>query len=133
LRELYIFFLKCCKKSLKKIPFYEKVICNVHKRPITNISCFEDFKINFFVIIYTIKSPTNCILIMTSPYFSLIMQCLKVFFRFIPFVRNNFFYISLFCYTLLCLKVDIKNFIFHITFIYTFIFTINYYHIHFIS
>ncbi len=100
LGELYIFLKTCCKKNLSKIPFYEKVICNVYRRPITNISCFEDFKINFFVIIYTIKSPTNCIIIMTSPYFALIMQCLKVFFHFILSIRIIFS--TSVCFAILC-------------------------------
>jgi hypothetical protein len=43
-------------------------------------------KINFFIIIYIIKSPTNYIPTMSSPFFHLSMQCLKVSFHFIVFI-----------------------------------------------
>jgi hypothetical protein len=47
--------------------------------------------INFSIIMYTLKNPTNYIPIVTFLYFPLSMQCLKVSFHFIPFIRNNFF------------------------------------------
>jgi len=47
--------------------------------------------INFFIIMYIIKNQTNRIPIVTFLYFPLSMQCLKVFFHFIPFIMNNFF------------------------------------------
>jgi hypothetical protein len=75
-------------------------------------------RINFFIIIYTIKCSTNYIPIMTSPYFSK-YAILKVSFH---FIKNLSFCISLFHYVLLCLKVSIKK-------SFTFIFIINFHHI----
>jgi hypothetical protein len=49
---------------------------------------------------------------MIFPYFSLSMQYLKVFFLFIPFIKKHFFLHLFFVILLLCLKSNIKNFIF---------------------
>ncbi len=69
-------------------------------------------KMNFSIIIYTIKSPTNCIPIMVFPYFSLSMQCFKIPFHFIIFIKICYF----FC-CILFFQATIQNFIFCIPFI----------------
>ncbi len=68
-------------------------------------------KINFFVIIHKIKSSTNCSPIMAFPYFPLCMQCLKVPFHFIMFIKICYFvYYALFYLKAL---IEISSFIFH--------------------
>jgi hypothetical protein len=57
-------------------------------------------KINFLVIIYKIKSPTNWIPIMTSPYFPFSMQCLKVSSISLFSLKTILF--ALVCFVVLC-------------------------------
>ncbi len=56
--------------------------------------------INLFIIIYIIKSPTNCIPIMSFLVLLLSMKCLKGFFHFIVFTRV--------CYFLCCILFSLK-------------------------
>jgi len=89
-------------------------IKNMHRTIVIN-QTFHDcriFRINFFVIIYIIKSPINCIHIMLFPYFSLNMKCLKVLFHFFHFISIYYFL----CCILFCLKPIIQHFIFLIPF-----------------
>jgi len=54
------------------LSFFNVWIKNMHMTIITKTSHdLKISKINFFIIIYTIKGPANCIHILTSQYFSL--------------------------------------------------------------
>jgi hypothetical protein len=64
----------------------------------TSHDLIKSVKINFFVIIYIIKSPTNCISIMIFPYYSLSMQCLKVSSLSLKTILSTLIFFVIFCY-----------------------------------
>ncbi len=98
---IHMFFHNCYAICYQSFFFFFVSIKNMNEIVVTK-QTFHDLKIpkiNFFVIFYKIKNLTNCIPIMTFPYFSLSTQCLKVFFHFVPFIKNIFF--ALVCFVVI--------------------------------
>jgi hypothetical protein len=115
------YYTICLKICYKLVSFFSIWIKCIHLIVVT-INTFHDLKIhkiNFFIIIYIIEKPTNCIPIMSFPFLLLSMKCLKGFFHFIVFIRVRYFL----CFILFCLKATIHNLI-------TYAIHLNQFHFH---
>ncbi len=103
------YYTICLKICYKLVSFFSIWIKCIHFIVVT-INTSHDLKIhmiNFFIIIYIIKSPTNCIPIKSFSVILLSMKCLEGFFHFIVFIRVCCFL----CCIFLSFKATIHNLI----------------------